>query len=179
MFTSGEFKEYCRSENIEHSLITTGVPRANGQVERLNRILIPLLTKLAAPKHEEWYKYLEIVQQCLKSTIHRSIGISSFHLLFGTHPRHKNYPDVREWLGKEWVTLFQETRNEMQVQAGESILMMQRENKKTFDQKRRKATSYNEGDLVAIKRTQQGPGLKMFHKYLGPYEIIKVLRNQR
>lgn len=34
-------------------------------------------------------------------------------------------------------------------------------------------------DIVAIKRTQQGPGLKFSHKYLGPYEVTRVLRNHR
>jgi len=32
---------------------------------------------------------------------------------------------------------------------------------------------------VAIRRTQQGPGLKLAHKYLGPYEVTKALRNDR
>lgn len=32
---------------------------------------------------------------------------------------------------------------------------------------------------VAIKRTQQDPGLKFSHKSLGPYEVIRVLRNHR
>jgi len=36
-----------------------------------------------------------------------------------------------------------------------------------------------EDDLVAIKRTQQGPGLKLANKYLGPYRIVKALRNNR
>lgn len=45
---------------------------------------------------------------------------------------------------------------------------------------RREASSYREGDLIAIKqRTQQGPRLKFAHKYLGPYKIIRVRRNQR
>jgi len=26
---------------------------------------------------------------------------------------------------------------------------------------------------------QQGPGLKLANKYLGPYEIVKILRNNR
>lgn len=30
---------------------------------------------------------------------------------------------------------------------------------------------------MAIKRTQLGPGLKLANKYLGPYSIVKVLRN--
>jgi len=96
-FTSNDFKKYCCEENIEHSLITTEIPRANGQIERLNRTLLPLLTKLAAPKPGEWYKHLELAQQYLNSTTHRSIDTSPFHLLFGTHPRLKDSPDIRTW----------------------------------------------------------------------------------
>jgi len=36
---------------------------------------------------------------------------------------------------------------------------------------------HKEGDLVAIKRTQLGPGLKFRDKFLGPYKVIKGLRN--
>jgi hypothetical protein len=45
--------------------------------------------------------------------------------------------------------------------------------------RKEKALTYRENDLVAIKRTQQGSGLKLTNKYLGPYEIVKVLRNNR
>lgn len=65
VFTSGEFEEYCRSEDISHQLITTEVPRANGQVERVNRTIISLLTKLSAPKSQEWYKYIDVVRRCI------------------------------------------------------------------------------------------------------------------
>lgn len=45
-FTATNFQEYCTTERVEHILITTGVPRRNGQVERINRIVISVLTKL-------------------------------------------------------------------------------------------------------------------------------------
>lgn len=32
---------------------------------------------------------------------------------------------------------------------------------------------------MAIKRTQSGPGMKFSSKYLGPYTVVKVLRNDR
>jgi len=32
---------------------------------------------------------------------------------------------------------------------------------------------------VAIQRTQSGPGLKLSAKYLGPYQVKRVLRNDR
>lgn len=46
LFTSNEFKEYCEKENIEHVMITTGVPPDNGQVEWIHKIIIFILTKL-------------------------------------------------------------------------------------------------------------------------------------
>jgi len=178
-FTSSEFKEYCRTENIEHILVTTGVPRGNGQVERVNRTLIPLLTKLAAPRPHEWFKYVEVAQQYLNTAPHRSLGTSPFRVLLGTRPRLKECPEIREMLEEELFKSFQDTRDELRAEARKNIVKMQQENKRVFDKKRRKAKDYREGELVAIKRTQQGPGMKLADKYLGPYEIIRVMRNQR
>lgn len=46
-FTSHEYQDYCRNEGIKAICITTGLPRANGQIERLNRTIIPVISKLA------------------------------------------------------------------------------------------------------------------------------------
>jgi len=42
-FTSNKFKDFVKEESIEHVLIATGTPRANGQVERVNRVITPML----------------------------------------------------------------------------------------------------------------------------------------
>jgi len=34
-FTLHSFKEFCTSENIDHIVTTAGVPRGNGQIERV------------------------------------------------------------------------------------------------------------------------------------------------
>ena len=88
------FCKYCVSEDIEHVLITTGVPRANGQVERVNRTIIPLLTKLADPKHDEWHRYLWRAQQYMNTIVHRSLGMNPFHLLFGAKARLRDNPEI-------------------------------------------------------------------------------------
>lgn len=105
-FTSKDFTDYCKKENIEHVLITVGIPRVNGQVERVNRILIPLLTKLANPKRKEWHKYLAFAQQCINTTLNRSIGTDPFHLLFGVHARLRDDLQIRELLDKEYVEAY-------------------------------------------------------------------------
>ena len=46
-FTSEHFRKYCEEENIRHHLIMTGLQRANGQVERPNAIIVPILAKLS------------------------------------------------------------------------------------------------------------------------------------
>lgn len=51
--------------------------------------------------------------------------------------------------------------------------------RRTFNQKRKKVTTYKTGDLVAIKNSQAGPGLKFHPKLPGPYRMVKVLRNDR
>ncbi|XP_011698713.1 PREDICTED: uncharacterized protein LOC105456415 [Wasmannia auropunctata] len=178
-FTSKDFEEYCRQENIVHCLTTAGVPRSNGQVERVNRTLIPLLTKLAAPKSQEWYKYLDIAQQYLNTTTHRSINNIPFNILFETHARLREDIKIKELLENEMITIFQENRDEERAKASESIAKIQCENKRIYGKRRKNDKKYHEGDIVAIKRTQQGPGLKLAHKFLGPYEIIKVLQKGR
>ena len=116
-FTSGNFNEYCKNERIEHILTTTGIPRTNGQVKRINKTFIPFLAKLAAPKQEESHKYFGIALQYLNTTIHINISTTPFHLLFGTHARLREDANVREILESEWVTSFQEDRDELRVEA--------------------------------------------------------------
>lgn len=156
-FTSGDFQKYCQDKGIQHILTTTGIPRANGQVERVNRTLISLLTKLAAPRPEGWYKHLDVVQLYLNTTVHRGIATTPFNLLFGTKARLQNDDNVREALEKEWVASFQIDRDELRTFAKESIKKLQEENRRTFNKKQKKPHLYREDDLVAIRRTQQAP----------------------
>ncbi|XP_076278315.1 uncharacterized protein LOC143208116 [Lasioglossum baleicum] len=126
----------------------------------------PFLTKLAHPQAETWHKYVGRAQQYLNHVPSRSTGVSPFQLLIGTRMRLQDDP--------------QEARDESRIQAKEAIARIQDENRKAYNRKRKKDyIGFKEGDLVAIRRTQLRPELKLCPKYLGPYQIIKVLRNDR
>ena len=45
-FTATEFEKFCEEYEIQHVKIASGVPRANGQVERTNRVLANCLASL-------------------------------------------------------------------------------------------------------------------------------------
>lgn len=178
-FTSGDFKAYCDCEKIEHILTTVGVPRGNGQVERINRIVIPLFSKLSAPHPENWFKHVDRVQQFLNATPARSTGFSPFEILLGQCMRLRDDFELRRLIEEDTINDLQEKRASLREQARAAVEKIQRENKKIYNRKRKKSNLYHVGDWVAIKRTQAAPGRKFHAKFLGPYEIIKVLRGDR
>lgn len=173
-FTSKEFKEYCDMENIQHITITTGVPRGNGQVERIHRIMIAVLTKLCIADPTLWYKHVSRMQTALNSTYQRSIDTTPFELLVGTKMKTKEDIEIYNLLQQEQRINFMQEREDLKIKAKEQIRKVQEENCKTYNKRRKDSRKYIVGDIVAIKRTQFGTGLKLKPKYLGPYTVIKV-----
>ncbi|GFT05213.1 retrovirus-related Pol polyprotein from transposon 17.6 [Trichonephila clavipes] len=68
---------------------------------------------------------------------------------------------------------------ELEKRCKKNIETLQSENRKTYNRRRKKASLYKEGDLVAIQRTQFGAGLKLRPKFLGPYKVTKVNSKDR
>ena len=178
-FTSKAFETYCKEQNIQHLLIATGLPRGNGQVERVNSIILPLLAKLSLPKSEEWYRHTDQVQMFLNATPSRSTKRTPFQLMFGINMKLKDDFKLRELIEEKWMSRLDEERNDLCAQAKQNILRIQSDNRRSYNKKRKEPWKYKEGDLVAIKRTQFGPGLKIYPKYFAPYEVVKVLRHDR
>lgn len=83
-FTFQEFQELMDGKNIKHTLIATGSPQANGQVERINRVLAPILAKLSDSENKKyWYNVLPKAEFCINNTINKSTGETPSKLLFG------------------------------------------------------------------------------------------------
>jgi len=173
-FTSLAFKEYCESHNIQHLLIATGVPRGNGQVERLHKIVVPMLAKLSYESPLAWYKYVGRVQQIINSTEPRSTKITPFKLLTGVDMRLAGCHELKDLMQEFAIKDLDEKREKFRQTARENIKKVQDENKKAFDLKRKQERVYQLNDLVAIKRTQYGVGLKLKGNFLGPYKIVAV-----
>ncbi|GFW44776.1 retrovirus-related Pol polyprotein from transposon 17.6 [Trichonephila clavipes] len=109
-FTSKLFNDFCDEENIQHLQIATGVPRGNGQVERIHRTLIPVLTKLSLDDSTKWYKYVDRLQRILNSTISRSTKWTPFELLVGIKMRNKEDIVIKDLLLEEMAKELLEQR---------------------------------------------------------------------
>lgn len=178
-FTSTEFAKFCEDNNINHITITTGIPRANGQVERLNSTIISVLTKLCQSEPKKWYKQLSSVQTVLNSTYQRAIGTTPFQVLTGVRMKTNQNQDILQMLNDENMENFEEQRLKVREDAKTQIAKIQEENRKQHNKKTKSPHAYVLGDLVLIKRTQFGTAMKLKPHFLGPYRITKKKRNDR
>lgn len=178
-FRAQEFKDYCATENIEHIEITTGVPRGNGQVERMVQTVTSALRRLSYDDPTTWYKHVTRLQHAINSSYNRSTNNNPFRLMFGVDIKKKEDLDIYKIVQEIEREIFEEEREELRENAKMAIEKMQDENVKSFNKKRKSASKYQLNDIVAIKRTQFGTQNKLFPKFLGPYRISRVKGKDR
>uniref|UniRef100_A0AAG5DQ21 RNA-directed DNA polymerase n=1 Tax=Anopheles atroparvus TaxID=41427 RepID=A0AAG5DQ21_ANOAO len=178
-FTAKAFAEFLQNQSVEHVVSTTGVPRGNGQAERVNRTVLAVLAKLSMEDSSKWYKAINEVQRSINGRFHSTIGRSPFELMFGVRMKNITDDSLNELLEKEGYEEYERDRQVLRQEARKAIEQAQKRYKEQYDRKRKPEQGYKVGDLVAIKRTQFVTGKKLANEFLGPYRIEKVNRNGR
>jgi len=180
-FTSGEFQDFLRKNEIKHIKVATDSPQANGQVERVNRILIPMLGKLSDESMgRSWHRVLSEVEYAINNSISRTTGYAPSRLLFGVDQRGKSVDNLKKFLESlddtERIDIAK-IRND----AADKTLHSQLSNKVYADKKRKTAHEYKEGDLVMLRNfdSSVGASKKLVPTFKGPYCIKQALRNNR
>jgi hypothetical protein len=110
MFTGKDFWNFCDDRGIVVKYVLMAHPRANGQAERANGMILDALKKRlyrANDKHPaRWLKELPIVVWGLRTQPSRNIGVSRNFMVFGSEamlpadvafqsPRVKNHDEER------------------------------------------------------------------------------------
>ncbi|XP_073942517.1 uncharacterized protein [Choristoneura fumiferana] len=85
----GEIQNFFQSGRIEHHAIARGVPRANGQIERLMRTLRDHLGVIALNHSKAWISKLGELQLCINTTKSKATGHSPLELLIGKEMKMK------------------------------------------------------------------------------------------
>ncbi|XP_045766170.1 uncharacterized protein LOC123867897 [Maniola jurtina] len=167
-----------RSWQVEHHMITTGTPRANGQIERYVKTIIDMLT--TSCNTSDWPNGLWKVQLSLNSTIQKSTGFAPIRLLVGLNG---NIPCIQARLN-DVTDNGNDVQKELVDVRAERLLAHQRlvnvasDFKKRFDLSRRDNIVYNIGDVVYVNQDHRRHD-KLRAKFKGPYEIINILENDR
>lgn len=184
-FTSKSFEKYCIDSNISHVLNATATPRANGQVERINRILVNSLRTMVNDNEQNWDSKLREIQWAINSSTSSVTKKSPFELLYGYTPRSILKTKLTLQLEDEKVVSerndFAEKRDNNRREASQNIAKHQQYSKQYFDSKHKKPDVFQVGDLVMVKRetTSTGTSTKLQQRYRGPYQIIDKMHGDR
>ena len=81
-FTSDAFKQFLADESITYVLIAVGTPRENGQADRFNRVIVPMLAKLV-DEINIWDRVLDRIEFALNNSVSQSTKKLPSELLFG------------------------------------------------------------------------------------------------
>lgn len=178
-FTGGLFGSLCDQFDIEHVMIASGAARANGQVERINSVILSCLaTSTHNRDSDDWDDRLCEVQFAINSSKHRVTRRTPFEIVFNYKPngvyespltreiREINSQFGTEEEGRDVAELLEENRAKLSEQ---------------FNKKRKPARDYQVGDLVLVRAEapSTGESRKLVEKHRGPYEITKILGNDR
>ena len=86
---------------------------------------------------------------------------------------------IGQTVEEELITSFDEDRENQRKAVRENIWKAQTDQKKYYDENRKKPQKYKIGDIVAIRRNQIATTSELNPKFLGPYVIVKCNGHDR
>jgi hypothetical protein len=153
-------------------------PQTDGQTEVVNRSLGDLLRSLVTGHHSSWDQILPQAEFAYNDSVNRSIGKSSFQILYGTQPR--GVSELRESGRAETSSAsaeeFAEAMQELHTQVKQRLQKSNQEYKRRSDQRKRKL-QFEVGDMVLAhlrkERFPRGTYNKLKMKKIGPCRVLK------
>lgn len=182
-FTSSSFKKFMSDKGIKHILNAVATPRANGQVERYNKVIVDALTaKLIGKPDNKWDDQLPDIQWGMNNTINKGINRTPSEALFGFRPTGQSESRILAELRNNYDdTVSNSKRSEIRQEINAHVDACQRKQKESFDKHRSNPVKYQVGDLVRVERQipATGQSKKLVPKYQGPYRITALLEGDR
>jgi hypothetical protein len=186
-FNNHQFWEYCENSGIDVRYVSVAHPRANGQVERANGMVLDALNKrlhdVANTKGGKWIKELPNALWELRTQPTKPTGQSPYFLVYGSEailladimwdsPAVEQYDeDISEDSRRVDIDGLEEARCAALVQSARYL-----EGIRHYHDRNVKECSFNLGDLV-LRCIQNTEGLhKLSSPWEGPFSIAKVTR---
>jgi hypothetical protein len=186
-FTANQFWEFCENSSIEVKYVSVAHPRANGQVERANGLIIDGLKKRLydanIKKGGKWIHELPHVAWGLRTQPSKATGQTPFFLVYGSEailladimwksPRVEMYKEGEADEARQLELDFvEEARCSALVQLARYLQGIRR-----YHDRNIKERSFSIGDLV-LRHVQDESGLhKLNSRWEGPFIIKKVTR---
>ena len=175
-FLSDVLQETAEVLGVTQLPTSGGHPQTDGMVERLNRTLKQMLSKIVSKGGRDWDGQLGAVLFAYCTAPHTSTGMTPFSLVYGRDPRvptSLNFyqpvystPALETAFAKE---LFQDLREARKL-AQQNIKKAQHQQKQNYDKAAVEPT-IKVDNLVILKVE---PRFKLDRAYKGPYRVMEV-----
>ncbi|KAI8425605.1 hypothetical protein MSG28_011422 [Choristoneura fumiferana] len=181
-FTSASFKRFMHDKGIKHILNAVATPRANGQVERYNKVIVDALTaKSVGTPDNMWDEHLPDVQWGMNNTLNKGINRTPSEALFGIRPAGTSDSRLLSEIAGEVTNHTEDVRTEIRDGINSHVKAYQQYQKNRYDKKRCQPVRFEVGDLVRIERQvpASGQSKKLVPRFQGPYKITAILDHDR
>ncbi|KAJ8909978.1 hypothetical protein NQ315_013570 [Exocentrus adspersus] len=176
-FTSQSFTSFCSDLGVKRVLCATATPRANGQVERMNRVILSALST-SVDNDQNWDKELCKVKWGINSSVSSVTGKSPYEVFFGYQLRGVNDAFLTSEISETQPVNHMEIRSEVVKRIQEQ----QSTKKKYYDRRHAKEKTFAVGQQVLVHRVKcsnDGQSKKLEPRYQGPFTVTAVLTNDR
>lgn len=180
-FESNLFQAVCALLQIAKTRTTAYRPSANGQVERMNRIVLHIIRCLLGRNKRDWDEYLPYVGMAIRATVNRSTGFTPNMMVFG---REVTMPidiimgtaDAEQHEPGEYLMGLIERLKQTHALARDTLQAAQEYQKRTYDVRTRQR-AFEVGDLVyRLNATvKKGVSRKLEPVYVGPLLVTEVI----
>ena len=179
LFTSRFWTSLCWALSTSRRLSTAFHPQTDGQTERVNQSVEHYLRTFCCFEQNDWAERLYLAEFVYNTSWHSATRTTPAKALFGFDPRGPN--DIPTQGPKPSKVPAAEDRAKQLRDSREEIVKIlqhaQALYKKWYDKGRKKIT-FAKGDWVYISTKhlrRKRPARKFADKYLGPYQIEKVI----
>lgn len=169
--TSAEFKLFCVNHGIQHHVVAKGASRANGQVERLMKVIKDNMSVVELEK--PWYSAIQELQLAINCTVSKSTGKTPLEILLGkkcSPPGLKLIQIDDDEITENLESLRKMCKDRMDERSSQD--------KTRFDKGKARVKPFRVGDFVLLRRHERHT-TKLGPKFEGPMEVTEVLPNDR
>ena len=175
-FSSGFMVDLMKILRTKMNMSTAYHPQSDGLTERANRTLQDMLRHYVGVEQTDWDEHLALAEFAINNAYNESTGSTPFRLNYGEDPR---LPFITPVQGTEAKFFLKRMADDLE-RAKRCLDAAQQRMKLYYDKNHRPVT-YAKGDWALLSTkdiTLKYNHRKLKPKWLGPFQITKVINSQ-